>query len=148
MEHSLYDWTAEYCFYGFGLKVSHHIWKESFKFSVEIVLPSVLIDRRFDTIEKLQDEIWVCFTSPSPCKMLQMPEDITLVCHLRKCMTVFWYWVTVDALIAIELLEKWKQSGYRCLIRNASLVTCCSYLFQRWKAHSPVNNYIQICTSN
>lgn len=88
----------------------------------------------------------MCFTSHSPCKTLQMPENITPVCHLSKYVTVFWYRVIVDALITIELLEKWKQSGHRYLIQNASLVTCCSYLFQRGKAHSPVNSYIQICT--
>lgn len=63
-----------------------------------------------------------------------MPEDITLVCHLSKCTTFFWHCVTVDVLITIDLLEKWKQSGHRCLIQNVSLVTCCS-LFQREKAH-------------
>lgn len=124
-----------YCFHGFGLKVSHHIWKESFKFSVQIVLTNVLIDRRLDTIEEHQDEIQVCFATLSPCKMFQMPEDITLVCHLSRCTTIFWHCVIVDALITIGLLEEWKQSCHRCLIQNASLVTCCSYLFQREKAH-------------
>lgn len=46
----------------------------------------------------------------------------------------------MDALIIIDLLEKLKQSGHKCLIQDASLVTFCLYLFQMAKAHRQQGN--------
>lgn len=72
-----------YCFHGSFSELFSLYLKRIFY----ILYVNILLEIKLDTIEEHQDEIWVCFSSPSTCKMFQMSEDTILVCHLSKCMT-------------------------------------------------------------